>query len=150
MPVVITYYKLSYTIGDENGMKLLQKVFNLVKNALIGIKNKIVLMYRLRDNYRDLAPIDNISNGKEYLKALHWAIKNKRIKNIALTGPYGSGKSSIINSYLKRHPFIRAKHLRISMATFIENGVDEKGNAKKITVEPELIQEGILKQLFFF
>ena len=103
----------------------------------------------LKDDYRDLAPIDNISNGKEYLKALHWAIKNKRIKNIALTGPYGSGKSSIINTYLKRHPLIRANHLRISMATFIENGVDEQGKAKKITVEPELIQEGILKQLFY-
>ena len=106
-------------------------------------------MYRLKDRYRDLAPIDNISNGKEYLKALHWAIKNKRVKNIALTGPYGSGKSSIINTYLKQHPIIKAKHLRISMATFIENGVDEQGNIKKITVEPELVQEGILKQLFY-
>ena len=106
-------------------------------------------MYQLRDNYRDLAPIDNISNGKEYLKALHWAIRNKRIKNIALTGPYGSGKSSIINTYLKRHPLIKAKHLRISMATFIESGVGKKGESLKIPFEPEQIQEGILKQLFY-
>lgn len=129
--------------------QLFKKVWNSSITALFNLKDKIVLMYRLNDNYRDLAPIDNISNGKEYLKALHWAIKNKRIKNIALTGPYGSGKSSIINSYLKRHPFIKAKHLRISMATFIENGADEDGKSKKITVEPELIQEGILKQLFY-
>lgn len=106
-------------------------------------------MYQLNDNYRDLAPIDNISNGREYLKALHWAIKNKRIKNIALTGPYGSGKSSIINTYLKRHPLIKRKHLRISMATFVENGTENNGEAKKITIKPEQIQEGILKQLFY-
>lgn len=129
--------------------KIIQNIWTFVKKTAVAIKDKIVLMYRLKDDYRDLAPIDNISNGKEYLKALHWAIKNKRIKNIALTGPYGSGKSSIINTYLKRHPLIRANHLRISMATFIENGVDEQGKAKKITVEPELIQEGILKQLFY-
>lgn len=127
----------------------IQNIWTFVKKNVISIKDKVMLMYRLKDRYRDLAPIDNISNGKEYLKALHWAIKNKRVKNIALTGPYGSGKSSIINTYLKRHPIIKAKHLRISMATFVENGVDEQGNIKKITVEPELVQEGILKQLFY-
>ena len=81
--------------------KIIQNIWMFVKKTAVSIKDKIVLMYRLKDDYRDLAPIDNISNGKEYLKALHWAIKNKRIKNIALTGPYGSGKSSIINTYLK-------------------------------------------------
>ena len=117
----------------------------------MAIFQQALLMYQLRDNYKDLAPIDNISNGKEYLKALHWAIRNKRIKNIALTGPYGSGKSSIINTYLKRHPFIKAKHLRISMATFVESGTSNNGHptATKIQVDPEQIQEGILKQLFY-
>lgn len=106
-------------------------------------------MRQLRDNYKDLAPIDDVSNGNEYLKALHWAIKNKRIKNIALTGPYGSGKSSIINTYLRKHPFIKATHLRISMATFVESRVGENGEPTKIPVDPEQIQEGILKQLFY-
>ena len=127
----------------------LKHAWKCVKAALAELKDKIVLMYKLKDNYKDLAPIDNISNGKEYLKVLHWAIKNKRIKNIALTGPYGSGKSSIINTYLKRHPLIKAKHLRISMATFIESGVGKKGESLKIPFEPEQIQEGILKQLFY-
>ena len=131
-------------------MKLnFKNMWHSVKVKCISIKDRIIQEYRLRDNYKDLAPIDNISNGKEYLKALHWAIKNKRIKNIALTGPYGSGKSSIINSYLKRHPIIRAKHLRISMATFIENETDEHGQHKKIDVDSKQVEEGILKQLFY-
>ncbi len=130
-------------------MKWLGEVCKSIKKEIVGFKEKIVLRYRLRDHYRDLAPIDNIPNGKEYLKALHWAIKNKKIKNIALTGPYGSGKSSVINSYLKQHPIIKAKHLRISMATFIENAVDENGQPKKIAVDSQQIEEGILKQLFY-
>lgn len=129
--------------------QFLKRTWKCIKTALVEVKDKVVLMYQLSDNYNDLAPIDNISNGKEYLKALHWAIKNKRIKNIALTGPYGSGKSSIINTYLRKHPFIKAKHLRISMATFIESGVGGNGESVKILVTPEQIQEGILKQLFY-
>lgn len=46
--------------------------------------------------YEDLSPESYIKNGEEYLHALHWALKSKKITNIALAGPYGSGKSSII------------------------------------------------------
>ncbi len=66
--------------------------------------------------YEDLTPATNIKNGDEYLKALHWGLGNRNVKNIALTGPYGSGKSSIIKSYLNRYPRIKA--LNISLATF--------------------------------
>lgn len=51
--------------------------------------------------YYDLAPLDEIEDGKEYINILHYAIESERIKNIAISGPYGSGKSSIINSYIK-------------------------------------------------
>lgn len=42
--------------------------------------------------YRDLTPESDTKNSEEYIRALHWAIKNKDVKNIALSGPYGSGK----------------------------------------------------------
>ncbi|HHX59180.1 MAG TPA: hypothetical protein GX707_00320 [Epulopiscium sp.] len=99
--------------------------------------------------YTDLAPIDKIESGAEYLNALDWALSNKRIKNIALAGPYGSGKSSIIETYLKQHPIVKKKTLRISMATFVENVVDSNGKTKKIKIKQEEIELGILKQLFY-
>lgn len=52
--------------------------------------------------YKDLTPINNINNGDEYLNALEWALNNPKVKNIALAGPYGAGKSSIIETYLNR------------------------------------------------
>ncbi|MFD2032207.1 hypothetical protein ACFSKM_21390 [Ancylobacter dichloromethanicus] len=41
------------------------------------------------------------------------------MRNIALTGPYGSGKSSIIQSFLKKIPKIYTSH--------IPRGVRERG-----------------------
>ena len=102
-----------------------------------------------KNEFTDLSPIDYIENGAEYLKALHWAIKKKKVKNIALAGPYGAGKSSIIDTYLKKHRMIRNKSLRVSMATFVENETDENGNPKKISLGQDEIELGILKQLFY-
>ena len=62
-----------------------------------------------RDN--DAYPI--VEDLKEVLDV---AFGNKKIKNIALTGPYGSGKSSILDTLLTILPKER-KTLRISLAT---------------------------------
>lgn len=53
--------------------------------------------------YKDLAPISNAENVEEYLNALKWALEQEKITNIALAGPYGSGKSSIIDTFLEKH-----------------------------------------------
>ena len=66
--------------------------------------------------YRDLTPESDTKNSEEYIRALHWAIKNKDVKNIALSGPYGSGKSSVIKTYLEKYP--KTKYLSISLAAF--------------------------------
>lgn len=100
--------------------------------------------------YTDLAPIDEITNGAEYLNALDWAFNNDRIKNIALAGPYGSGKSSIIETYLKQHPILKSRSLRISMATFtVTENKSEKESEQKVDIEQIEIELGILKQLFY-
>lgn len=90
--------------------------------------------------YTDFTPGKELENGEEYIRALHWALKNDDVKNIALTGPYGSGKSSIIRSYLEHHPSTRA--INISLATFNW----EKKDYKEFKDE---VEEGILKQLFY-
>lgn len=89
--------------------------------------------------YYSLTPDNNIENGEEYFRALDWALEQEDIKNIAISGPYGSGKSSVIESYLNFHKEI--KPLRISMAAF---------NLKKDEeIDENELQTGILKQLFY-
>lgn len=108
------------------------------------------------EGFHDLAPTDELDANKEYFKALDWALKNNKITNIALSGPYGSGKSSIIQSYMKKHRWLKA--INISLATFVEleEFDSEQNEAKKPSVQEKLIdvgekriEEGVLKQLFY-
>ncbi|WP_195368856.1 YobI family P-loop NTPase [Coprococcus comes] len=120
--------------------------------------------------YQDLTPSNQIKPEEESIQALRWAIENPNVKNIALSGPYGSGKSSVIQSYLKEYdvpkryskwymkwyyqgvgkiPFLERfipksseRVLQISLATFGEKNLN-KDNKK------EELQRGILKQLFY-
>lgn len=93
--------------------------------------------------YKDLAPIDDVSGCEEHIKALEWAVSSNRIKNIALSGPYGSGKSSINETFLRRNPLLREKCIKISLATFTEE--TEAGPV----IVSENLEEGILKQFFY-
>lgn len=51
--------------------------------------------------YRDLTPTDKAEGCETYIEALEWALHNPKIRNIALAGTYGSGKSSIIETFIK-------------------------------------------------
>ena len=89
--------------------------------------------------FHSLAPTDNAENSDIYLSALDWAIKESNIKNIAVTGNYGSGKSSILNTYQKKSKN-KERFLNISLATF-----DQKDYKK----DDNIIEKSILQQLFY-
>lgn len=123
----------------------MKSIINMIK-ARLFIKGQ---KENAKTEYTDLAPIDEITNGDEYLNALEWALSNERVKNIALAGPYGAGKSSIIETYLKKNPMVKETSLRISMATFVENAVNEDETSQKVDIGEDEIERGILKQLFY-
>lgn len=95
-------------------------------------------------HYESLTPKNNIDNGQEYMAALDWAIAQTDIHNIAISGPYGSGKSSVIESYLKQRTELKA--LRISLAAF---NLDEMIDGDGDSIDEEKLETGILKQLFY-
>ncbi|MBD3583598.1 YobI family P-loop NTPase [Flavobacterium selenitireducens] len=106
--------------------------------------------------YSSLSPIDNGDENGHYSKALLWSLKNRKkedIKNIALTGSYGSGKSSILKTFQKNYKGNDLKFLNISLATFKEEKpeFDEKGKEIKVdkTELLRLIETSILEQIFY-
>lgn len=76
-----------------------------------------------------------------YEQALDYAFERKDVHNIAISGAYGAGKSSIIASYKKTHQ--RLKFMHISLAHYqpiIEKDGDEK-------VDENTLELKILNQL---
>ena len=77
--------------------------------------------------------------------ALSWALNQDKIHNIAISGPYGSGKSSVIRTFLSPHgQQSKYKHLTISLATFNAQKQDETSE-----LQSRLIESSILEQLFY-
>lgn len=86
----------------------------------------------------DLAPTDEADQAGIYAAALKFATDNQNVSNIALTGPYGSGKSSIIRSFLKSYP---RQALHISLAAFLPEAGDEQRKVKKSEIERSILQQ---------
>lgn len=88
--------------------------------------------------YIPLTPVDDANEKSNYFSALKFAIDSEQICNIALTGPFGSGKSSIIKTFGKNNQY---KFLNISLASFKEEAEDQIAN--------NLIERSILQQMLY-
>ena len=58
----------------------------------------LVICLTTEDKFQSLTPSDTIDL-HHYQEALDYVFSSHDIRNIALTGSYGSGKSSVIRSY---------------------------------------------------
>ena len=62
--------------------------------------------------FEHLTPNDSMDL-TAYKEALDYGIKN-RMTNIALSGPYGAGKSSVLEAYKKNHTDKKFMHISLS------------------------------------
>ena len=96
------------------------------------------------DSYKAVEELDEV-----LLKS-----EEEGIRNIALTGPYGSGKSSVLNTL--KHDFNEGrKYLSISLATLQsgnetnESGGDSPKNIEDKEAQNRRIEYSILQQLIY-
>lgn len=87
----------------DNSKILVDKFKNFIKNKQVS-------------EFQDLTPKNDVDL-TGYKEALNHAFKKDEIKNIAITGSYGSGKSSILNTYKKNS---KLKFIHISFLHFKE------------------------------
>ena len=85
--------------------------------------------------FENLAPIDYAEIDEKVEKAFEYAIKDKNVKNIGLTGIYSAGKSSIVKTCLKKNK-IDNESLIISLAKF-----EDCQNEDITEVEKEIIEK---------
>ena len=109
-----------------------------------------------KSKYVSLAPRDDKRKEyEEYHNALDFAMKDKGIRNIAITGSYGTGKSSVIDSYFNNHKEIKC--IRISLAYFNftraqkkqDDEIDKDLNEIDKDLNENDIEAEVLKNLFY-
>lgn len=93
-----------------------------------------------------LSPNEDIPKDDIYIESLLKAIKHKKALNIALSGPYGAGKSSIIESFKKHYKEFNC--INISLANFLEKESNSIEKDKPDSLQDQL-ERSILKQLFY-
>ena len=127
-------------IKEHKSFKLIKSIFNKKhskENALLT----------------PLSPIDNFDLGI-YKEALDYALTTDNVRNIALSGAYGSGKSSILKSYFKLRSEKSYKiskkndYLQISLAHFDINEKEKLIIKRKKSIQRKsLLEWKIINQL---
>ena len=115
----------------KNGLLYVIHISSKYYKKLNGIKN-----FDNSQGLEDFTPKILLEDEDKYSESLKYSIDNPNTKNVALTGAYGSGKSSILKTFEKK--YFEYEYLNISLATFDENKQDIKE-----------IEFCILKQLFY-
>lgn len=97
----------------------------------------------IENGFRPLTPNDAIDLC-HYQEALDRVFSSNEIRNIALTGSYGSGKSSVIRSYENIHK--ERTFIHISLARFEEQG-HSANNSDDPTKTVNILEGKIINQL---
>jgi hypothetical protein len=115
--------------------------------------------------YVDLTPVNTADSEGHYAEAIKIALDNNNVTNIALTGSYGSGKSSIINSFERKFSFplpsFKEKLKTLLRFSSFNNKGDKKSvynfmnislasfSEKKEYISDNLIERSILQQMIY-
>ena len=95
-------------------------------------------------HFEKLTPIDNVDMNV-YENAIDFIFENKDIKNVAITGAYSSGKSSVLASYKKKHQELQFMH--ISLAHFESPDQDKIEESGQDKIDESALETKILNQL---
>lgn len=91
-----------------------------------------------KHKFQKLTPNSNIDL-KIYEDAIDFIFDNVDVKNIAISGAYGAGKSSVLESYKKKHNDIR--FLNISLAHFSTPEQKEETSTKESALEGKILNQ---------
>lgn len=95
-------------------------------------------MAKQKYKFERLTPIDNMDLDV-YEEAIDYVFSNSDVKNVAISGAYSAGKSSVLASYKKKHGELRFLH--ISLAHFKSTDQENKSEVKESTLEGKILNQ---------
>ena len=96
-------------------------------------------------DYINLSPTSNAKDIEEYSETLEYCLKKDDILNIAVSGTYGSGKSSFIKTFFSKKEDY--KTITISLGNYEKNKTKKKKNMENEYYQS--IEKSILQQLLY-
>lgn len=91
-------------------------------------------------NFQKLTPIKNVDL-QIYDKALNFVFSNDDIKNIAISGPYSAGKSSLIETYKCNHKEFRFLHISLAHFESSEQEDDDTKGYSEADLEGKILNQ---------
>jgi hypothetical protein len=121
-------------------LKILEKRSLVIESLRDRKKNRGIVVGEGKNkiNFQKLTP-DSDVDLKHYEDAINYIFDNPDIQNVAISGAYGAGKSSVIASYKKKHSNLRFKH--ISLAHFKQSDNDDEIEIKESVLEGKILNQ---------
>ena len=88
--------------------------------------------------FERLTPIDNMDLDV-YEDAINYAFENSDVRNVAISGAYSAGKSSVLASYKKKHKDLHFLH--ISLAHFKSPDQEDETEVKESVLEGKILNQ---------
>lgn len=107
----------------------------LRNNRLEAVK-KVVPNKTHQIAFQKLTPIDSAKDNI-YSKAIDYAFDNSDVNNVAISGPLGSGKTSVLATYEKNHP--EKNFIKISLASFQNKEISRAPSEIPVVYDPKLV-----------
>lgn len=115
-------------------------------------------MEKENPKFNALTPEVLDKNKEIYTKALDFAFSNEDIKNIAITGIYGSGKSTVWNTYVNKNDELKNKNIiTVSLGKYednieeigikLEDNEDKDNNSEDILDNENRVERQIINQI---
>ncbi|WFM80904.1 DNA-binding protein [Streptococcus ruminicola] len=100
--------------------------------------------------FKKLTPLNDIDIDKSYVAAMKFALEEDDIKNVAIAGNYGSGKSSFIETYKEINKNFKPIHISLAHFSALGDGkekIDVSEEQNQSSSQVNLIEGKVINQL---
>ena len=103
----------------------------------------------MENKYLELNPVIDETVEKTYKEVFDYVLKKDRIRNIAISGIYGSGKSTVCESYFNEHKTITKDEIIYVALGNYDNNEQNNNQSKNNQNNENRIEKQIINQILF-
>ena len=96
----------------------------------------------MENKFLELNPVIDETVKETYQEVFDYVLEKDRIRNIAISGIYGSGKSTVCESYFDTQDKIKKNEIiYVSLGNYVNNQSEENNQNKENRIEKKIIDQ---------